>query len=67
MHGKGWFFLEARCTQMRLLHSIKKSPAAQTVSGLLGLYVLPAVVADDSFLRRFKIGRAQPAIRREEN
>jgi hypothetical protein len=58
MQGKGRFLLEARCTQMRLLHSIKKSSAAQTESGLLGLYIPPAVVADDSLLRRIKISRA---------
>jgi hypothetical protein len=67
MHRKRRFLLEARCTQMRLLHSIKKSSTAQTKGGLVGFYVLPTVVAENSFLRRFKISRAQSAIRREEN
>ena len=67
VHGKGWFFLEARGTQMRFIDAVKESSAAQTESGLLELYALPAVMADYSLLWRFEISRTQPAIGRKED
>jgi hypothetical protein len=67
MKGKGRLLFEARGTQMRFFHTIKKVSTIQTERGLLWFHVFPAVVADDSFLGRIEIGRTQSAKGREKN